>query len=645
MYHFKLYYLKMRFNTMLNKVSSYIINTLIKVKILPSWFILIFDLLLVELVSFGSLIFLKLISHSSYKDLLLYYLLFNLIVFFFVFLLFKTSRSIVRYSSYDDVLKIINSVLSSFFILSISNYFLNYRYDIYFISTFFIAINCFLILLVLITFRIFVKYFFQLINSRKSEDSVKDRIVIIGVNRKNISLLEMLSLPSSNFSLIAFFDINRALHKKKIAGIPVISDGKSVITHLRAKNVKNIIIAKNYFDEEYENILFDYCLQNNIKIFKPELLQKSNPNDLTNFQEYKLEELLFRKTIEIENPNIIRQFSNKVVLVTGGAGSIGSELAKQIVAFNPSKLIIVDQAETPLHEVELFFNKNLSKSNCVFELIDVTNYDELALIFELHQPDIVFHAAAYKHVPILEKNFKQAIKVNVFGTKKCLDLAIKHDVEKFIFVSTDKAVNPTNIMGASKRIAELIAQNIYNSQKSSTKLEIMITRFGNVLGSNGSVVHLFKQQIAEGGPVTVTHPEVTRFFMTIPEACKLVIEAAAIGNGGNIYVFDMGKSIKIVDLAEKMIRLAGKVPGKDISIHFSGMRPGEKLYEEVLTECSETQPTYNPKIVIAKEKSDLVNSLDQIMDTLKDFNSMDREEVVNSIKKLVPEYQINSTQT
>jgi len=629
---------------MLNKVASFIINTLIKVQILPSWFILIFDLFLVELVSFGSLIFLKLISHSSYKDLLLYYLLFNLIVFFFVFLLFKTSRSIVRYSSYDDLLKIINSVLSSFFILSISNYFLNNIYNINFISTLFIAINCFLILLVLITFRIFVKYFFQLINSKKSVDSVKDRIVIIGVNRKNISLLEMLSLPSSNFSLIAFFDINRALNKKKIAGIPVISDGKSLITHIRAKNVKNIIIAKNYFDEEYENILFDYCLQNNIKIFKPELLQKSNPNDLTNFQEYKLEELLFRKTIEIENPNIIRQFSNKVVLVTGGAGSIGSELAKQIVAFNPSKLIIVDQAETPLHEVELFFNKNLSKCNCVFELIDVTNYNELALIFELHKPDIIFHAAAYKHVPILEKNFKQAIKVNVFGTKNCLDLAIKHDVEKFIFVSTDKAVNPTNIMGASKRIAELIAQKIYNSQQSATKLEIMITRFGNVLGSNGSVVHLFKQQIAEGGPVTVTHPEVTRFFMTIPEACKLVIEAAAIGNGGNIYVFDMGKSIKIVDLAEKMIRLAGKVPGKDITIHFSGMRPGEKLYEEVLTESSETQPTHNPKIVIAKEKSDLVNSLEQIMDMLKDFNSMEREEVVDSIKKLVPEYQINSTQ-
>ena len=405
-------------------------------------------------------------------------------------------------------------------------------------------------------------------------------------------------------------------------------------------------MAKNYFNENEESSLVDYCIQNNIKIFKPELLQKSNSNSVldSTFQEYKLEELLFRKSIEIENPNILKQFSNKVVLVTGGAGSIGSELAKQIVTFNPSKLIVVDQAETPLHEVELFFNKNLPNCNCVFELIDVTNYNELALIFELHKPEIIFHAAAYKHVPILEKNYKQAIKVNVFGTQNCLELAVKHQAKKFIFVSTDKAVNPTNIMGASKRIAELMAQNIYYNQKNSNKLEIMITRFGNVLGSNGSVVHLFKQQIAEGGPVTVTHPEVTRFFMTIPEACKLVIEAAAIGNGGNIYVFDMGKSIKIVDLAEKMIRLAGKVPGKDIAIHFSGMRPGEKLYEEVLTECSETQPTYNPKIVIAKEKSDLVYSLEQIVESLQNFNSMDREEVVTSIQKLVPEYQINDIQ-
>jgi FlaA1/EpsC-like NDP-sugar epimerase len=238
---------------------------------------------------------------------------------------------------------------------------------------------------------------------------------------------------------------------------------------------------------------------------------------------------------------------------------------------------------------------------------------------------------------VLEKNYKQAIKVNVFGTLNCLELAMKYGAKKFIFVSTDKAVNPTNIMGTSKRIAEMIAQNLFRAQESS-KMEIMITRFGNVLGSNGSVVHLFKEQIAHGGPITVTHPEVNRFFMTIPEACKLVIEAGAMGTGGHIYVFDMGKSIKIVDLAEKMIRLAGKIPGKDIAIEFTGLRPGEKLYEEVLTETSETMPTYHPKIVIAKEK-ECIFSKDEIIQELEDFHTKTRKETILLLNKLVPEYQ------
>lgn len=628
------------------KNMSFVISKLIKLSILPSWLILFIDLFLVQIISFFSLFLYKLIANTSVNQFLLIYLLTTNVVFLFSFFVFKTYKGVVRYSSHKDLIKIINAVFLAYIIFVGLNFIFIYFYSIHFISTLFISLNCFLIVLVLITFRIFVKYFFQLVNVNKTDNFDKDKIAIIGVNSTNISLVELLSLSTSNFHLVAFFDPNRSLNGKKIAGVSIIADGKSIITHIRAKKIRNIIMAKNYFNENEESSLVDYCIQNNIKIFKPELLQKSNSNSVldSTFQEYKLEELLFRKSIEIENPNILKQFSNKVVLVTGGAGSIGSELAKQIVTFNPSKLIVVDQAETPLHEVELFFNKNLPNCNCVFELIDVTNYNELALIFELHKPEIIFHAAAYKHVPILEKNYKQAIKVNVFGTQNCLELAVKHQAKKFIFVSTDKAVNPTNIMGASKRIAELMAQNIYYNQKNLNKLEIMITRFGNVLGSNGSVVHLFKQQIAEGGPVTVTHPEVTRFFMTIPEACKLVIEAAAIGNGGNIYVFDMGKSIKIVDLAEKMIRLAGKVPGKDIAIHFSGMRPGEKLYEEVLTECSETQPTYNPKIVIAKEKSDLVYSLEQIVESLQNFNSMDREEVVTSIQKLVPEYQINDIQ-
>lgn len=627
---------------MLIKNSSFF-RKIINVNILPSWLILLIDLLLVLSVSFANFVLLKLIANTSSNDLLFHYLFVNLTVYLFSFFLFSTFQGVIRYSSHKDLIKIINAVFLSFSIIVILNFSYQYFYNSHIVSTLFLFVNNLLILLVLITFRIFVKYFFQIVSQNKNKDIHKSNIAIIGVSSLNISLVELLSLSTSKFNLVAFFDLNRSLNGKKIAGISIISDNNSIINHLKNNDIQNIIMSKNYFSEEEENDLFDYCIQNNIKIYKPELLQKSK-NNLPNssLQEYQLEELLFRKSIEIENPNIHKQFYNKVILVTGGAGSIGSELAKQIALFKPSKLIVLDQAETPIHEIELFFLKNLPNCNCIFELVDVTNFDELESTFELHKPEIIFHAAAYKHVPILEKNYKQAIKVNVFGTQNCLELALKYNAKKFIFVSTDKAVNPTNIMGASKRIAELMSQSLYFNQKNVSKLEIMITRFGNVLGSNGSVVHLFKQQIAEGGPITVTHPEVTRFFMTIPEACKLVVEAAAIGNGGNIYVFDMGKSIKIVDLAHKMIRLAGKIPNQDIEIEFSGLRPGEKLYEEVLTECSETLPTHNPKIVIAKETSSLVYSFDDINDSLKDFNEMNREEVVAVFSKLVPDYKTNS---
>jgi FlaA1/EpsC-like NDP-sugar epimerase len=269
-------------------------------------------------------------------------------------------------------------------------------------------------------------------------------------------------------------------------------------------------------------------------------------------------------------------------------------------------------------------------------LTDVTNYEELESIFKKYQPEILFHAAAYKHVPLLEKNYKQAIKVNVFGTKNCIELAMKYGVKKFLYVSTDKAVNPTNIMGASKRLAEMQAQAAFICRKNTHKMQIMSTRFGNVLGSNGSVVNLFKKQIKAGGPITVTHPEVNRFFMTIPEACKLVIEAAAMGTGGQTYLFDMGRSIKIVDLAEKMIRLAGMTPYKDINIQFTGLRPGEKLYEEVLTASAETLPTYHPKIVIAKEENPCSETLDEVMLSLQNIYQLERNEVINQLKIIIP---------
>ena len=388
--------------------------------------------------------------------------------------------------------------------------------------------------------------------------------------------------------------------------------------------------------EEIEQNLIEECINKDIKVYKPEFINNDNNGGFEKLKTYKLEELLFRETIEIKNNNVIDQFRNKTILVTGGAGSIGSELAKQLALFNPKNLVVLDQAETPLHECELYFSKNLADCTCSFELVDVTHFVEFETVFKKYQPEIIFHAAAYKHVPMLEKNYKQAIKVNVFGTKNCLDLALKYGAKNFVFVSTDKAVNPTNIMGASKRFAEMLAQNTYKSSGNSNKMQIMVTRFGNVLGSNGSVVNLFQEQIEAGGPITVTHPEVNRFFMTIPEACKLVIEAGAMGTGGQTYVFDMGKSIKIVDLAEKMIRLAGKVPNKDIQIVFTGLRTGEKLYEEVLTESAETLPTYHPKIVIAKEENPTKEFLEDVFTQLENVYQLERCQVIEQLKRVVP---------
>lgn len=625
----------------MKKFLSLFLKQINKLQILPSWLILFIDLLIISFVSIGSFFTLKFYGVVALGSRLLtvsYCIILG--VFFFYFLIFKTYRGIVRYSSYKDIYKLFNAVFYSCLTLYVLNILFEFVYKISNFVFFSILVGCLFAFISLITFRIFVKYFFQIIHQKDFDSKEKENIAIIGVNSTNITLVDLLTSSIGLYRLVCFFDLNRSLNGKKVAGVTVISDGKAIITHLRAKKINNIILPKNYLEEIEEKKLFEYCINNGIKIFKPELLQKSTTNsNVTTFEEYQLEELLFRKSIDIDNPKILKQFSDKVILVTGGAGSIGSELAKQIASFAPKKLIVLDQAETPLHDIQLFFDKNIPHCNVVFELVDVTNFEELDHIYDFHQPEIVFHAAAYKHVPLLEKNYKQAIKVNVFGTQNCIELAMKYNAKRFIFVSTDKAVNPTNIMGASKRIAEIVAQNRYRKQDGSSKLEIMTTRFGNVLGSNGSVVHLFKQQIAEGGPVTVTHPQVNRFFMTIPEACKLVIEAAAMGNGGHIYVFDMGKAIKIVDLAEKMIRLAGKIPGKDIQIEFSGLRPGEKLYEEILLESSETLPTYHPKIVIAKENAINEYSFQEINEFLNAFNTMNREEVVEIIKKIVPEYK------
>jgi FlaA1/EpsC-like NDP-sugar epimerase len=347
---------------------------------------------------------------------------------------------------------------------------------------------------------------------------------------------------------------------------------------------------------------------------------------------------MFRETISIDNPNVIKAFSAKTILVTGGAGSIGSEIVNQLAQFNPQQIVIVDQAETPLNSIQLNMAAAFPRVNCHYELVDVTNRTEVTNLFQKYNPEIVFHAAAYKHVPVLESNFMQAVKVNIFGTKNVLDTAIASGAQRFVFVSTDKAVNPTNIMGASKRIAEIMVQARFNAQKGSQKMQVITTRFGNVLGSNGSVVNLFEKQIKEGGPITVTHPEINRFFMTIPEACKLVLEAGTMGTGGEIYIFDMGKPIFIRDLAEKMIRLSGKEPYSDIDIVYTGLRPGEKLYEEVLADTSKTLPTYHPKILIAQDPVYCYEKVEEFLFKLNNNTFENKAELIEAFIELVPEF-------
>jgi FlaA1/EpsC-like NDP-sugar epimerase len=355
-------------------------------------------------------------------------------------------------------------------------------------------------------------------------------------------------------------------------------------------------------------------------------------------KEVKIEDLLERSPIKINNPVLRKELDNKVVLITGAAGSIGSEIANQVSKYNYKHLILLDQAESALYDLQQSFHRK-QVGNFSVELADIRNEDRLKTIFDSYQFDMIFHAAAYKHVPLMENNPYEAVRVNVFGTSLVMKYAISHKVQKFIMVSTDKAVNPTNVMGATKRVAEIYA-NCLNTQG---KTKFVTTRFGNVLGSNGSVIPLFKRQIENGGPLTVTHKDITRFFMTIPEACQLVLEAGVMGNGGEIYVFDMGESVKIFDLAKKIIHLSGKKYPEDIDIEISGLRPGEKLYEELLSNEENTIPTYNEKIMIAKTENIPIDQIKaKIDDLILDLN-LDHVEIVKKIKVIVPEYISNNS--
>lgn len=465
------------------------------------------------------------------------------------------------------------------------------------------------------------------------------KVLIYGAGDMGFSVKRvLLSDPRSKFSVAGFIDDNKRLQGLKINGLPVYSASIFKKNTISKQKIDTLIIAIPHITADRKSEIIRTAMDSGLDILETPAVEMwlHGQLEIRQLQKVKLEDLLGRDPIKLNMELIGAGLKDKTILVTGAAGSIGSEIVRQLGRFKTGCIILVDQAETPMFDIGNELYENHREKSFELFLADITNKTKMKLIFEKYKPDIVFHAAAYKHVPLMEENPHEAIRVNVGGTSIITDLSIKHEVDKFVMISSDKSVNPTNVMGASKRMCELV---VHESALRSKRTQFVITRFGNVLGSNGSVVPIFEKQIREGGPITVTHPEVTRYFMTIPEACELVLEAGFMGKDDEIFVFDMGNPVPIVDLAYQMIRLSGLVPEKDIEVTFTGLRPGEKLYEELLTNKENTLPTHHPKIKVAQaEKIDtlgVLKRIDRILDSLYSYSA---DDIVRLIQDIVPEY-------
>jgi FlaA1/EpsC-like NDP-sugar epimerase len=560
-------------------------------------------------------------------------------------LVFTTTKSytgIVRYTGVQDAVRIAAAVaISSFIILVINTVALGYS-TILSLTTLVITLYTVFSFLFLISYRVLVKYLFSYAKNYKMK---KKSVVIFGAGDTGVATQRVLENDGqSNIQIVAFIDDDKKKGSKNLNGAPIMTFA-AFKELANVQPIDELIIASYSLPTKRKNEIVDFCLDHDIKALSVPPYSKWAEGKFTSrqLQSIKIEDLLERDPININNNQIKSQIKGKRILVTGAAGSIGSEIVRQLIPYAPELIILCDQAETPLHTLELELIENGTRANCLSYLADITNKSRMESLFEEFKPQYVYHAAAYKHVPMMELCPTEAVRNNVVGVKLIADLSVKYNVERFVMISTDKAVNPTNVMGASKRMAEMYVQALSKQEGIGTKF--ITTRFGNVLGSNGSVIIRFKEQIEKGGPVTVTHPNITRYFMTIPEACQLVLEAGSMGNGGEIFVFDMGQPVAIADLAKKMIRLYGLIPNIDINITYSGLRPGEKLYEELLNDEENTTQTYHDKILIAKVRDvsfDLVYQstieLENILNT-----SNDEMQLVSKMKELVPEYISNNS--
>lgn len=596
-------------------------------------FIVLFSLLFAYVLQSGFSVYM--LAHSGAWLGILVSLFIN--IFFFRWM--DTYVGVLRYSSFVDISRIFFSLTCSYGVVLIGNLFVLFIKGNSWIP-FKVLLISYIINLLLMSFsRIVAKLFYELITFDKNHSI---NVFIYGTKENGANIAKSLRVNRNNrYHLRGFISDDRDLFGKVMMGNKIYANNDKLYDVLLFKDIKGIVVSPTKMEKVMASDMVDKLAKYNIRLYSVPSLSEGEKNGFIplRFKQIQIEDLLQRAPIQVDFYKIASHIEGKRVLITGAAGSIGSEIARQVATFNPYQLILLDQAETPLHDIRLELQEKWRDLNFMTVIADVANMARLEEIFRGHTPQYVFHAAAYKHVPMMEDNVSEAIQTNVLGTKNIADLAVKYRSHKFVLVSTDKAVNPTNVMGCSKRLAEIYIQSLSKRLKDEgdTSVKFITTRFGNVLGSNGSVIPRFKEQIENGGPVTVTHPEIIRYFMTIPEACRLVLEAGSMGNGGEIYIFDMGKPVKILDLAKRMIFLSGQ---NNVKIEFTGLRPGEKLYEELLNVKEQTQATLHEKIMITKVREyeyELVKK--QIQQLIKVSYGYDSMQIVSMMKEIVPEFK------
>ena len=607
--------------------------------VLPRWIIVLIDLITFALAALSAYL---LRLNFNLIELYEYNFLRGILIFMLAGLIgslvTRSFAGIIRYTGIQDTMRVLYANLVTLLIVFSINY-LSENAVPYSVS----LIAFFVSLVAMISYRLLVK---ELFSFYRTVPKSQKKIMIFGAGRSGMITKQMLDNDTnSNVKIIGFLEDNQRKIGNVISGVKIYSARTDFEKIAIKHNPQELILAAQNLQVDRKNELVDQCLEFGIKITTVPSADQwiGGEFNISQIKEVRIEDLLGRNTISLQNKYVNQEISGKNVLVTGAAGSIGSELVRQIIKYNPSRLVLLDQSETGLFEIE---NEIRALKNMGDKLVsfvgDISNKPRIKHAFASYEPDYVFHAAAYKHVPMMEANPLEAVNCNILGTKNLADLSVEYEAEKFVMISTDKAVNPTSVMGASKRAAEIYVQSLNNFLRGldTPGPRFITTRFGNVLGSNGSVIPIFKKQIQQGGPVTVTHPDITRFFMTIPEACSLVLEAGVMGRGGEIFVFDMGKSVKIIDLATRMIQLSGLEVGKDIDIVFSGLRPGEKLYEELLDDNENTLATHHPKIMISQIREIEFSRVREIFDELgQEVTNMDDFVIVGLIKKLVTEYK------